>query len=114
LQGALRAIEVAHQMNWNNLWLETDSSLVALAFKNPNFLVNWSLRNKWYNALTILRQMNFVVFHICREDNQVANSLANYGLTLNFVLFWHNLPLFVKDSFERNKLGFANYRVTSF
>jgi ribonuclease HI len=114
LQGALRAIEVAHQMNWNNLWLETDSSLAVLAFKNPDFLVTWSLRNRWHNALIILRQMNFVVSHICREGNQVADSLANYGSTLNSVLFWHNLPLFVKDSFERNKLGFANYRVTSF
>jgi hypothetical protein len=39
LQGALRAIEVAHQMNWKNLWIETDSVLVVLAFKNLNLHV---------------------------------------------------------------------------
>jgi ribonuclease HI len=110
LQGALRAIEVAHQMNLNNLWLETDSSLVVLAFKNPDFLVTWSLRNRWQNVLTKLRQMNFIVSHICREGNQVADSLANYGLNLNSILFLHDLPLFVKNSFDRNKLGLANYR----
>jgi len=30
---ALRAIELAYQNDWYNLWLETDSSLVALLFK---------------------------------------------------------------------------------
>jgi hypothetical protein len=28
---------MAHQINWNNLWLETDSTLVILAFKNTAF-----------------------------------------------------------------------------
>jgi hypothetical protein len=37
LHGALRAIEVAHQMNWRNLWLETDSALVVLAFIKNSF-----------------------------------------------------------------------------
>jgi ribonuclease HI len=113
LQGALRAIEVAHQMNWKNLWLETDSELVVLAFKNPDFHVAWALRNRWHNALVLLRQMNFVVSHIFREGNVVADCLANYGLSLNSVLFWHSPPLFIKDSFVKNKLGLVNYRVVS-
>lgn len=32
ISGALRAIELAYQNNWHNIWLETDSSLVVLAF----------------------------------------------------------------------------------
>jgi ribonuclease HI len=35
----MRAIEVAHNMNLNNLWLESDSELVVHAFKNINFMV---------------------------------------------------------------------------
>jgi hypothetical protein len=31
LCGAMRAIEIAYQLNWKNLWLETDSSLVVSA-----------------------------------------------------------------------------------
>jgi len=38
LCGAMRAIEIAHQRNWLNLWLETDSALVVLAFTKPNQL----------------------------------------------------------------------------
>lgn len=33
LQGALRAIEIAKERNWLNLWLETHSSLVVQDFK---------------------------------------------------------------------------------
>ncbi|GAU35818.1 hypothetical protein TSUD_155930 [Trifolium subterraneum] len=45
LCGAMRAIEIAYQNNWNNLWLETDSSLVVSAFQNPANPVVWALRN---------------------------------------------------------------------
>jgi ribonuclease HI len=36
LSGALRAIEIAFEKNWLNVWLESDSSLVVNAFKNPS------------------------------------------------------------------------------
>jgi hypothetical protein len=113
LYGALRAVEVAHQMNWNNLWLKTDSTLVVLTFKNPDLHVTRSLRNRWHNALIILRKMNFIVSHIFRESNQVADNVANHGLALNSIMFWQDLPLFIKDSFDKNKLGLATYKVSS-
>jgi ribonuclease HI len=113
LQGALRAIEVAHQMNWKNLWIEIDSVLVVLAFKNPDIHVAWSLRNRWHNALVLLRQKKIIVSHIFREGNQVVDCLANHGLSLNSIMVCHEMPLFIKDSFEKNKLGLAHYK-TSF
>jgi hypothetical protein len=45
LQGAMIAIEIAAQKGWNNLWLETDSVLVTLAFKSSK-IVPWQLRNR--------------------------------------------------------------------
>ncbi|GAU32674.1 hypothetical protein TSUD_218510 [Trifolium subterraneum] len=33
LIGAIRAIEIAFQNHWHNLWIETDSALVVLAFQ---------------------------------------------------------------------------------
>ncbi|GAU26475.1 hypothetical protein TSUD_294430 [Trifolium subterraneum] len=41
LCGVIRAIEIAHQMNWHNLWLETDFALVVLAVNNPSSHVTW-------------------------------------------------------------------------
>jgi hypothetical protein len=28
-------------------------------------------------------------------------------------MFWQDLPLFIKDSFDKNKLGLATYKVSS-
>jgi len=34
ISAALIAIEIAHRNSWSNLWLETDSKLTMMAFKN--------------------------------------------------------------------------------
>jgi hypothetical protein len=49
LSGVLRAIELAHQNQWLNLWLETDSILVVKAFKSHS-LIPWPLRIWWINC----------------------------------------------------------------
>ncbi|KEH37145.1 hypothetical protein MtrunA17_Chr2g0294011 [Medicago truncatula] len=49
LCGAMRAIGVASQKQWNFLWLETDSMLVVQAFKS-SILVPWQVRNRWNNV----------------------------------------------------------------
>jgi len=47
------AIEVAAARGFWNVWLETDSQLVLQAF-NSNTVIHWSLRNRWYNCLTVI------------------------------------------------------------
>jgi ribonuclease HI len=111
--GAMRAIEIAYQKQWMHLWLETDSSLVVNAFKNPDKPVAWQIRNRWKNVLFMFRQMNCVVTHIYREGNQVADSLANHGLAINSLVFWQDTPLFIADYVNRNKLGLPSFRFCS-
>jgi ribonuclease HI len=89
LSGALRAIEIAYANNWNNFWLESDSSLVVNAFRNPNKTVAWLLRNRWKNMLGMLAQMNCIVTHVYREGNVVADLLANFGLNASSYTTWH-------------------------
>jgi len=48
LSGAMRAIELAMQHDWQSLWIETDSALVVNAFKNISQFP-WKLRNRWEN-----------------------------------------------------------------
>jgi hypothetical protein len=56
---------LAHQKNWKNIWIESDSALVVLAFENHEMHhVTWSLRNKWLNVQFLLRQMHCIVTHI--------------------------------------------------
>ncbi|GAU12290.1 hypothetical protein TSUD_141980 [Trifolium subterraneum] len=104
LCGAMRAIEIAHQLDWKNLWLETDSTIVVSAFKNRSAPVAWNLRNKWHNTLVLLSSMNCIVTHIYREGNQVVDLLANHGLGLAYLSHWHVAPLFIKDSLRKNHL----------
>jgi ribonuclease HI len=87
----VRAIEVISQNQWNNIRIEADSSLVAFVYKSHN-QIPWSLRNRWNNAKAILQELNCMITHIFREGNQVIDSLANHGLSLDSLVFWNDVP----------------------
>jgi ribonuclease HI len=109
LCGLMRAVEIAKDMNWSNIWFESDSTLVVLATKKPD-KVPWEIRNRWNNAMTMIRSMNYIVTHIYREGNHVADSLANQALSLNSFTVWHDAPLFIGEHYAKNKLGWPSYR----
>ena len=113
LMGAMRAIEISFKRGWRNFWLESDSSMVVLAFKNV-FVVPWTLRNRWFNCTKLTSQMNFVVTHIFREGNQCADRLANLGLSIQGVSFWNIVPAAITSHFVCNKLGRPSFRFVSF
>jgi ribonuclease HI len=76
LSDAMATIELAAANGFRNVWLESDSQLVILAFKS-NSVVPWSLRNKWENCLHLTHTMAFCATHIYREGNVCADILAN-------------------------------------
>lgn len=53
------SIEIAAKKGWKNLWLETESQLVVIAFKD-NLLVPWDLQNRWKNCLLLVSSMNLM------------------------------------------------------
>jgi ribonuclease HI len=110
LCGAMRAIEIAYNNDWSHLWLESDSSLVVGAFGRHVNNIPWSLRTRWKNMKTMLRKVTCIVTHICREGNQVADALANHGLSLLGFYTWSDPPDLVKDFLLRNKNGLPNFR----
>lgn len=110
---AMTAIETAFDKNWRNLWLETDSKIVMMAFSS-SFLVPWCIRNRWANCLFRTRQMNFIVSHIYREGNTCADLLAEIGLKINGFMWWDNIPDAIRQDLIRNKLGLPNYRFVNF
>jgi len=60
-------MEIVDHLNWRNMWFETDSSLVLLATKNPDN-VPWEVRNRWKNAMLLIRFRNCMVTHIYRHE----------------------------------------------
>jgi len=113
IYGAILAIEITHSKNWNHIWLETDSMLLMLAFKN-NHMVPWSIRNRWSNCMKVTRNMNFLVSHIYREDNVCADALANIGLNIQGFVWWQDAPNNIRQDVVKNKLGMPNFRFTTF
>src|SRR4051812_12795385 len=83
----LESSSIAKQKNWVNLWLETDSKLVVLAFIKPH-IVPWALRKRWENALHHARSINFLVIHIFREGNHCADRFSNIGLHVQDFTWW--------------------------
>jgi len=115
LIAAMNAIEIATLMRFSNVWLESDSQLMILAFKS-NSVVPWSLRNRWENCTYTTHRMRFCASHVYREGNICADSLANFGLSLSSLeLFWFDsVPDFVRREYYRNRLGMPNFRYVTF
>jgi len=109
LIGVVVAIEIAHCMNWRNLWLETDSMLVFLSFKSSK-IVPWHLQNRWDNCLHLLSYFNFNITHIYREGNTCVDQLATIGLSLSSHFWFTQLPSQIGLDFSKNKLGLPNFR----
>jgi len=109
----MKAIEIVAEQGWRNLWIESDSLLVVLAFKKKS-LVPWKTSNHWKNCLDLCKNMNVFISHVYREDNSCANALANLGLTIANYTFWNTLPVQIDEYFGRYKLGMPRYRFSIF
>jgi ribonuclease HI len=115
LHAAMIAIEVAVDKGYTNLWMESDSQLVILAFKSSS-VVPWHLKARWENCLYLTRSMSFFVTHIYREGNFCADRLANIGLSLSFysLAWWIDIPDIIRREYIRNRLGMPNFSFISF
>jgi hypothetical protein len=79
-------------------------SLVTLAFKYQ-LAISWMLRNRWNNCLFLVINMYFVGSHIYREENHVANKLANLDLDINDSLWFDSFPIVFRSDLVRNRVG---------
>jgi ribonuclease HI len=109
LLGVMNAIEVAHEKGWWNLWLETDSVMVTLAYKSPA-MVPWMLRNRWFNCMHLLKDMNFILSHIYREGNALADRLASLGLGTTGFSWFDVIPREIMQAYNHNRLGLPLFR----
>jgi len=64
-----------------NVWLETDSRLVYLAFRSSS-IVPSSLKNRWNICVGLPENMNVSISHIYKKENSCADALANMGFSV--------------------------------
>ena len=99
-----------------NFCLETDSKLVLLAFSNHS-IVPWHLRNIWLNNLSLTRSKIFIfVSHVYREGNSRADRLTKLTLELtdNSIIWWNEVPQYVKYDYIWNRQELPSYRFIYF
>lgn len=96
--GVITIIEVAHEKGWRNqLWVETYSSLVILAFKIID-MVPWSTINRQMNCIHLTENMIFFAYHIFHEGNICANRLAAPDTSTLSFCWWNFIPHFIANS----------------
>lgn len=85
--------------------------MAAIAcLKNPNYQPPWSIRTRWLNCLSMLKDFRLVCTHIFREGNMAADSLANLGLQYNTMVWWHAPPMQVRRFIHEDIMGWPKYR----
>jgi len=111
ISAIMRAVEIASQRGWRNIWIESDSALAVMAF-NKISMIPCNLRNRWINCRVLLTDMNFVATHIYREGNKFADKLAAKGLEIQGVTIWMDMPDCINCMLVHDRLGMPNFRVS--
>jgi ribonuclease HI len=79
---AMYALEKAVEMQWRDVWIETDSLMVVKAFSN-HLDVPRTLTVRWLNCLALAQSFSCTFSDIHREGNTVADALAKNGHSLS-------------------------------
>ncbi|XP_057803038.1 uncharacterized protein LOC131018330 [Salvia miltiorrhiza] len=81
LLAVITAINLAHERNWLNLWIEADSMYVVRLLETRSSDVPWRFMNFWKNTLKLLQDFQLIITHIYREGNQPADIMARNDRT---------------------------------
>jgi hypothetical protein len=100
--GIILAIECAYVRNWKQLWIESDSKLAILAYRNQK-IIPWQLQNRWSNCLLKIIDMDVIVSHVYREGNSIVDKLSKLGLNVNDFTWWSSSPSSIRLDLARNR-----------
>ena len=78
------ALVFASQYSWRRIWIESDSSSVVQAFKNPAIIL-FRMWIHWHNCLQL--GITSICSHIYRKGNCFANKLATLIVIASLRLF---------------------------
>lgn len=106
----IKAVHLALLKNWFPLWVETDSMTLCTKIKNMDLEVPWHMKAKWRRWLKSLEGKQFMVSHVYREGNQIADALANIGCMLDDFTWWFQYPTSVSRFVFRDLNGLSNFR----
>ncbi|KAJ4717448.1 Ribonuclease H protein [Melia azedarach] len=110
IMAIIYAINQAAQRGWKFIWLESDSQAALSCLLDHSYKPPWCIYNEWTNCHLLLSQISFYCSHIFREGNQVADSMANVGLSCPTFTWFAYPPAQIKEILFKNRWGFPNFR----
>ncbi|KAJ4717451.1 Ribonuclease H [Melia azedarach] len=109
IMAIIYAINQAAQRGWKFIWLESDSQAALSCLLDHSYKPPWCIYNEWINCHFLLSQIPFYCSHIFREGNQVADSMANVGLSCPTFTWFGYQPAQIKEILFKNRWGFPNF-----
>ncbi|XP_057779759.1 uncharacterized protein LOC130998351 [Salvia miltiorrhiza] len=79
LLAVIKAILIAHDRGWLHLWVESDSMYIVHLLGERSTAVPWRFIALWRKVLCLLPEFKLQISHIYREENKVADIMANYS-----------------------------------
>lgn len=65
-------------------------------------MVPWSLKTRWNNCLDAIEGKTYIITHIFREGNMVADLIANKGFGLSDFTWWYSVMEAAMNAYNRN------------
>ena len=112
LMAVIIGIELAYQLGWHHIWLESDSTSVLACLFSTSFVPPWPLRTLWVNCRERIRAMHFFCSHILREGNAVADKIRSLGLISTSLIWYATPPPTLLSFLFTDAMGFSNHRAS--
>ncbi|KAL6221415.1 hypothetical protein ACLB2K_009166 [Fragaria x ananassa] len=111
LMAVIIGVELAYQLGWHQIWLESDSTSVLSCLSSSSFCPPWPLRVLWVNCLERIRKMNFLCSHILREGNTVADKITSLGVASTSLVWYDSPPPELVSSLYLDAMSIPYYKV---
>lgn len=112
--GFIRAVDFAKLKGWFSLWIESHSTILVQNMKTRAANMPWRLKMGWKRCLSTLYSNTFMISHVYKEGNTVADTLTSVGFSLSDFTWWYSLPQEGNLPYTRNFQGVAEYRFSNY
>ncbi|XP_042479159.1 uncharacterized protein LOC122060066 [Macadamia integrifolia] len=108
IEGLMVGLMRAREMGIPCLWVETDSSAVAISIQQNK--IPWFALQRWIFLQPYLESITWKITHNFREANSIADYLARDAAKTGISAINVDVPANIKDFIRRDADGRPNYR----
>ncbi|XP_042484214.1 uncharacterized protein LOC122064565 [Macadamia integrifolia] len=108
IEGLIVGLMRARELGISCLWVETDSSVVAISIQQNK--IPWFALQRWIFLQPYLKSITWKITHNFREANSIADYLARDAAKTGISAINVDFPANIKEFIRRDADGRPNYR----